>query len=187
MKGAGLQVQAGQHLQQAKATERRGKFLIHQHYTLQIWQGLIVATNHELWRHRRNCDCDDRRSTSRWYCSGSSQGRVEALPISLGSMAVTGGLIYNGVWKSSPRFGPFPKLAVAGILGYALGKASYMGTCRSKFQQLGVGPGLEPWGSGAGGRFGPWGGSGHGHRSCNHVCEECKKKVPAAPAQQQQS
>lgn len=110
-----------------------------------------------------------------------------ALPISLGSMAVTGGLIYNGVWKSSPRFGPFPKLAVAGILGYALGKASYMGTCRSKFQQLGVGPGLEPWGSGAGGRFGPWGGSGHGHRSCNHVCEECKKKVPAAPAQQQQS
>ncbi|KAG7514686.1 hypothetical protein JOB18_040099 [Solea senegalensis] len=42
-----------------------------------------------------------------------------ALPLSLGSMAVTGGLIYNGVWKQSKRLGPFPKLAVAGILGYA--------------------------------------------------------------------
>ncbi|RVE73841.1 hypothetical protein OJAV_G00035240 [Oryzias javanicus] len=40
-----------------------------------------------------------------------------ALPFSLGSMAVTGGLIYNGVWKPSKRFGPFPKLAVAGLLG----------------------------------------------------------------------
>ncbi|XP_022607221.1 OCIA domain-containing protein 2 [Seriola dumerili] len=64
-----------------------------------------------------------------------------ALPFSLGSMAVTGGLIYNGIWKSSKRFGPFPKLAVAGILGYAVGKASYVETCRSKFQELGVGDG----------------------------------------------
>ncbi|XP_029939236.1 OCIA domain-containing protein 2 [Salarias fasciatus] len=74
-----------------------------------------------------------------------------ALPLSLGSMAVTGGLIYNGVWKASKRFGPFPKLAVAGILGYAVGKASYVPTCRSKFQTLGLqeGPGFGPG-------FGPW-------------------------------
>lgn len=99
-----------------------------------------------------------------------------ALPFSLGSMAVTGGLIYNGVWKSSKRFGPFPKLAVAGLLGFAVGKASYVGTCRRKFQQVGleVGPG-----------FGPW--SGHGHRSCHHVCEECKKKAQDAPAEQVKS
>ncbi|KAM4549153.1 OCIA domain-containing protein 2 isoform 2-T2 [Odontesthes bonariensis] len=70
-----------------------------------------------------------------------------ALPLSVGSMAVTGGLIYNGVWKSSKRFGPFPKLAVAGLLGFAVGKASYVGTCRNRFQELGIkdGPGFGPW------------------------------------------
>ncbi|KAM9358474.1 OCIA domain-containing protein 2 isoform 2-T2 [Symphorus nematophorus] len=107
-----------------------------------------------------------------------------ALPLSLGSMAVTGGLIYNGIWKSSKRFGPFPKLAVAGILGYAVGKASYAGTCRSKFQALGPGEkdgkGFGPWSEG--GRFGP----GRGHR-CHHVCEECKKKAQAAPAEELKS
>ncbi|KAL6486096.1 hypothetical protein MHYP_G00054880 [Metynnis hypsauchen] len=96
-----------------------------------------------------------------------------ALPLSLGSMAVTGGLIYNGVWKQSKKFGPFPKLALAGILGYAIGKASYIGTCREKFQKLGpefskgYGPG---WGPG----FGPPGFRG-GHRHCNHECQECRK------------
>ncbi|XP_074524973.1 OCIA domain-containing protein 2 [Halichoeres trimaculatus] len=104
-----------------------------------------------------------------------------ALPLSVGSMAVTGGLIYKGVWKSSKSLGPFPKLAVAGILGYAVGKASYMGTCRSKFQDLGIknGPGFGPWSEG--GRGGPWK-FGPGHRSCHHVCEECKKKSEAEPA-----
>nr|XP_020458989.1 OCIA domain-containing protein 2 isoform X2 [Monopterus albus] len=99
-----------------------------------------------------------------------------ALPLSLGSMAVTGGLIYKGIWSSSKRFGPFPKLAVAGILGYALGKASYVGTCQNKFQKLGVsvGPG-----------FGPW--PGPGRRSCNHVCEECKKTAHTAPAEEMKS
>nr|XP_054590834.1 OCIA domain-containing protein 2 [Nothobranchius furzeri] len=104
-----------------------------------------------------------------------------ALPLSIGSMAVTGGLIFNGVWKKSIRFGYFPKLAVAGLLGFAVGKASYFGTCRSKFQELGIkdGPG-----------YGPWSRTGHhgpGCRSCGHVCEECKKKAPAAPAEQTQS
>ncbi|XP_026200572.1 OCIA domain-containing protein 2 [Anabas testudineus] len=101
-----------------------------------------------------------------------------ALPFSLGSMAVTGGLIYSGIWKLSKRFGPFPKLAVAGILGYAVGKASYVGTCRNKFHELGFdnGPG-----------FGSWSGrrclESPGQRSCQHVCEECKKTAPAAAAE----
>ncbi|XP_058493541.1 OCIA domain-containing protein 2 [Solea solea] len=104
-----------------------------------------------------------------------------ALPLSLGSMAVTGGLIYNGVWKQSKRLGPFPKLAVAGILGFAVGKASYMSTCRSKFQTLGIeGPGFGPWSKG-GPKF------GHGPRKCHHVCEECKKGVPAAPTEETKS
>lgn len=107
-----------------------------------------------------------------------------ALPISVGSMAVTGGLIYNGVWKPSPRFGPFPKVIVAGLLGYAIGKASYMGTCRSKFSELGIKPGPGgPWGAGGPG-FGPWG-SRPGHRPCGHVCEECKKKEAPAAEQPQ--
>ncbi|XP_054911933.1 OCIA domain-containing protein 2-like [Poeciliopsis prolifica] len=101
-----------------------------------------------------------------------------ALPLSVGSMAVTGGLIYNGVWKSSARFGPFPKLAVAGLLGFTVGKASYVGTCRSKFQELGIkdGPGTGPWS-----RRGP---PGPGHRRCHHECDECKKKPQAVPAEQ---
>ncbi|KAL4000200.1 alpha-N-acetyl-neuraminate alpha-2,8-sialyltransferase (sialyltransferase 8F) [Sarotherodon galilaeus] len=58
-------------------------------------------------------------------------GVSRALPLSLGSMAVTGGLIYQ----------------VVGILGFAVGKASYVGTCRSKFQELGIqgGLGIGPW------------------------------------------
>ncbi|KAM9435736.1 OCIA domain-containing protein 2 [Clarias gariepinus] len=97
-----------------------------------------------------------------------------AFPLSLGSMALTGGLIYNGVWKQSKRFGPFPKLAVAGIVGYAVGKASYMPTCREKFRKLGpefdigCGPNWGPW-------FGPPFSRCCSHRKCNHVCQECKK------------
>ncbi|KAJ8397503.1 hypothetical protein AAFF_G00437790 [Aldrovandia affinis] len=101
-----------------------------------------------------------------------------ALPLSIGSLAITGGLIYNGVLLPSKRFGPFPKLAVAGILGYILGKASYMRTCRDKFQRLGFEPfrpGFRPgfWGRG----FGPE----HRTRHCHHVCKECEKnQTPAS-------
>ncbi|XP_067370567.1 LOW QUALITY PROTEIN: OCIA domain-containing protein 2 [Channa argus] len=110
-----------------------------------------------------------------------------ALPLSLGSIAVTSGLIYTGIWKSSKRLGPFPKLAVAGILGYAVGKASYVGTCQRKFQNSGLDVGLS---------FGPWSVGHHcqafnncgpGHRCCNHVCEECKKTAQAAPVEQEKS
>ncbi|KAJ8277119.1 hypothetical protein GJAV_G00071670 [Gymnothorax javanicus] len=41
-----------------------------------------------------------------------------ALPLSLTSLAVTGALLYRGVLLPNKRFGPFPKLAVAGILGF---------------------------------------------------------------------
>ncbi|KAI7800267.1 OCIA domain-containing protein 2 [Triplophysa rosa] len=112
-----------------------------------------------------------------------------ALPLSVASMTVTGGLMYSGVWKKSKRFGYFPKLILAGIVGYAVGKASYIPTYREKFKKLGpefnkgFGPGFGPPGFGAGG-FGP------GHRHCIHVCEKCKQQgaedattAPDAPTQ----
>ncbi|XP_036189459.1 OCIA domain-containing protein 2 isoform X2 [Myotis myotis] len=70
-----------------------------------------------------------------------------ALPFSLGSMLVTQGLVHH----------------VAGILGYGLGKASYIGVCQSKFHSL------DDQLRGAG--FGP----GH-NRHCLLTCEECKIK-----------
>ncbi|XP_073712071.1 OCIA domain-containing protein 2 isoform X1 [Misgurnus anguillicaudatus] len=93
-----------------------------------------------------------------------------ALPLSVGSMTVTGGLIYSGVWNKSKRFGYFPKLILAGILGYAVGKASYIPTYREKFTKLDP-EFKKAFGSG----FGPPG-FGPGHKHCHHVCEKCKKE-----------
>ncbi|XP_059354784.1 OCIA domain-containing protein 2-like isoform X2 [Carassius carassius] len=85
-----------------------------------------------------------------------------ALPLSAGSMAVTGGLIYS----------------VAGIVGYAIGKASYVGTCREKFNNK-LGPefarGFSPPGFRAGG-------SKPGHKHCIHVCEKCKQEEAQSTA-----
>lgn len=59
--------------------------------------------------------------------------------------------------------------SAAGVLGYAVGKASYVPTCRNKFQRLG--PVLSPESEGFGFGPGPFGGccfgergSGPGHR-----------------------
>ncbi|NXQ48666.1 OCAD1 protein, partial [Catharus fuscescens] len=77
-------------------------------------------------RIRKEC-----KQESFWY---------RALPLSLGSMLVTQGLISKGIFSASPRFGPYPKMAIAGILGYAIGKMSYMGECQKKFQKAGIAP-----------------------------------------------
>ncbi|XP_041912889.1 OCIA domain-containing protein 2 [Alosa sapidissima] len=119
----------------------------------------------QIWR-----EC---QSESFWY---------RALPLSVTSMAVTGALIYQGIWKASKRFGPFPKLALAGVLGFAVGKASYARTCRKKFERLGPytgPPGVGPWSRRP--DFAP------GHRHCHHMCEECKRQEaqPTATAQAQ--
>ncbi|XP_056346304.1 OCIA domain-containing protein 2 isoform X2 [Oenanthe melanoleuca] len=66
-----------------------------------------------------------------------------ALPLTLGSMLVTQGLISK----------------VAGFLGYAIGKMSYMGECQKKFQKIGIAP------------VGP-----QQKRKCHHTCKECKAK-----------
>ncbi|NXM90160.1 OCAD1 protein, partial [Oenanthe oenanthe] len=63
-----------------------------------------------------------------------------ALPLTLGSMLVTQGLISKGIFSASPKFGPYPKMAIAGFLGYAIGKMSYMGECQKKFQKIGIAP-----------------------------------------------
>ncbi|XP_054488925.2 OCIA domain-containing protein 2-like [Agelaius tricolor] len=91
------------------------------------------------------------RQESFWY---------RALPLSLGSMLVTQGLISKGIFSASPRFGPFPKMAIAGVLGFAIGKMSYMGECQKKFQKMGIAP------------IGP-----QQKRKCHHTCKECKAKL----------
>ncbi|NWQ86062.1 OCAD2 protein, partial [Burhinus bistriatus] len=63
-----------------------------------------------------------------------------ALPLSLGSMLVTQGLVSKGIFSASPRFGALPKMAIAGILGFAIGKMSYIGECQKKFQKIGIVP-----------------------------------------------
>uniref|UniRef100_A0A8C4WMV1 OCIA domain containing 2 n=1 Tax=Gopherus evgoodei TaxID=1825980 RepID=A0A8C4WMV1_9SAUR len=51
----------------------------------------------EVERISREC-----RNESFWY---------RGLPLSLGSMLITQGLIYNGFLSSNPRFGSLPKMA----------------------------------------------------------------------------
>ncbi|XP_005998626.1 OCIA domain-containing protein 2 [Latimeria chalumnae] len=86
-----------------------------------------------------------------------------ALPLSITSMAVTQGLVYQGVLSRSQRFGSLPKVVVAGILGFVIGKISYFGVCRKKFHDMGI----QPFGPGIGQGF---------QRGCPHVCAECRSK-----------
>ncbi|XP_003258487.1 OCIA domain-containing protein 2 isoform X1 [Nomascus leucogenys] len=86
-----------------------------------------------------------------------------ALPFSLVSMLVTQGLVYQGYLAANPRFGSLPKVALAGLLGFGLGKVSYIGVCQSKFHFF------EDQLRGAG--FGP-----QHNRHCLLTCEECKIK-----------
>ncbi|XP_009865900.1 PREDICTED: OCIA domain-containing protein 2 [Apaloderma vittatum] len=100
----------------------------------------------EIARIRHEC-----KEESFWY---------RALPLSLGSMLVTQGLVSKGIFSANPRFGALPKMAIAGVLGFAVGKLSYMGECQKKFQKIGVVPC----------------GSQH-KRHCHHTCKECKAKL----------
>ncbi|XP_053122726.1 OCIA domain-containing protein 2 isoform X2 [Hemicordylus capensis] len=89
------------------------------------------ANIEEIATIRRQC-----REESFWY---------RALPLSLGSMLVTQGLVANGFLKPNPRLGSLPKIALAGILGYALGTMSYIRTCQKKFENIGIHPFGPGW------------------------------------------
>ncbi|XP_009883322.1 PREDICTED: OCIA domain-containing protein 2 [Charadrius vociferus] len=113
----------------------------------------------EIARIRKEC-----KEESFWY---------RALPLSLGSMLVTQGLISKGIFSASPRFGALPKIAIAGVLGFAMGKVSYIGECQKKFQKIGIVPPCP-----------------QKKRRCHHTCKECEAKsgsnekqgsVPSAP------
>ncbi|KAF7248373.1 OCIA domain-containing protein 2 [Varanus komodoensis] len=122
---------------QASSTEQKSQSLMH--------CPISNLNNEEIVKLRQQC-----KEESFWY---------RALPLSLGSMLVTQGLLANGVFKPHPKFGSLPKLAVAGVLGYAVGTMSYIGTCQKKFTNAGFqmfGPGQK--------------------RSCPHICKECKAK-----------
>lgn len=86
-----------------------------------------------------------------------------ALPFSLISMLVTQGLVHQGYLAANPRFGSLPKVALAGLLGFGLGKASYIRVCQSKFHSF------EDQLRGAG--FGP-----EHNRHCLLTCEDCKTR-----------
>ncbi|XP_040980407.1 OCIA domain-containing protein 2 [Aquila chrysaetos chrysaetos] len=69
----------------------------------------------EIAKIREEC-----KKESFWY---------RALPLSLGSMLVTQGLASKGIFSASPRFGALPKMAIAEVLSFAIGKMSYIGEC----------------------------------------------------------
>ncbi|XP_067387291.1 OCIA domain-containing protein 2-like [Emydura macquarii macquarii] len=102
----------------------------------------------------------DRKETERIYqeCRNESFW-YRGLPLSLGSMLIAQGLIYNGVLSSNPRFGSLPKIALAGVFGFGIGTMSYIRICQSKFQSIGVQP------------FDP-----ENKRHCHHTCKECEVK-----------
>ncbi|CAJ0965020.1 unnamed protein product [Ranitomeya imitator] len=79
-----------------------------------------------------------------------------ALPLSLTSMLATQVLIHQGYLSTNKRFGSLPKLALAGFLGFTIGKISYFGTCQKKFEKLGVQNPFEAgFTPGIAGPFGP--------------------------------
>ncbi|KAM4053828.1 OCIA domain-containing protein 1 [Anomaloglossus baeobatrachus] len=80
------------------------------------------TTTEEEKRVLRACN-----SESFWYRS---------VPFSVISMLATQTLIHRGILTTSTRFGPFPKVAFAGVLGYIAGKVSYIKQCREKFLKL---------------------------------------------------
>ncbi|XP_068797045.1 OCIA domain-containing protein 2-like [Struthio camelus] len=104
-----------------------------------------ISQTPEIAKIREEC-----KKESFWY---------RALPLSLGSMLVTQGLVSKGIFSASPRFGSLPKVAIAGVLGFAVGKMSYVGECQKKFQKAGIVP------------FGP-----SKKRHCHHTCKECEAK-----------
>ncbi|XP_053311066.1 OCIA domain-containing protein 2 [Spea bombifrons] len=111
-----------------------------------------------------------------------------ALPLSLGSMLVTQGLLYKGYLTPNKKFGALPKVALAGVLGFIIGKISYARVCQKKFEKSGMGgvydAGFFP-AFGAG--FGPGVGKHHHHhKKCHHTCEECKAKSDKSPDQNPQ-
>ncbi|XP_043214622.1 OCIA domain-containing protein 1-like [Amphibalanus amphitrite] len=68
-------------------------------------------------------------------CNSESFYR-RSVPISSAMMAGTLYMIRSGRWQPGRRFGVVPKVAVAGIVGYFIGKISYMETCKEKLMRL---------------------------------------------------
>ncbi|KAM5194730.1 OCIA domain-containing protein 1 [Mantella aurantiaca] len=67
------------------------------------------------------------RSESFWF---------SALPMSSIAMLSTGAMIKKGILTASGPFGPFPKIAFAGFMGFMFGKIAYANRCREKFMKL---------------------------------------------------
>lgn len=59
-----------------------------------------------------------------------------SLPLSTVLSIGTYYAVKNGFMKPNPNYGAIPKMAVAGIVGYFLGKFSYQSKCAEKLMQL---------------------------------------------------
>ncbi|XP_009481737.2 OCIA domain-containing protein 2 [Pelecanus crispus] len=88
----------------------------------------ISQTHNAAEITRIHAEC---KKESFWY---------RVLPLSLGSMLVTQELVSKGIFSARPKFGALPKMAIAGVLSFAIGKMSYIGECQKKFQKIGIVP-----------------------------------------------
>ncbi|XP_071820485.1 uncharacterized protein [Apostichopus japonicus] len=80
------------------------------------------SPNEQETRVLRDC-----QSESFWF---------RALPFGLLAGTGTFMLVQRGILTTKTRFGPLPKVLVAGFFGYLLGKVSYISTCKQKFLKL---------------------------------------------------
>ena len=54
------------------------------------------------------------------------------LPLSMGAMAGAAWMVKSGKWAAHPKFGPVPKVALAGSIAYFIGKMSYIPVMQQK-------------------------------------------------------
>ncbi|XP_030626947.1 OCIA domain-containing protein 1 [Chanos chanos] len=94
----------------------------HPHGTMQGPVGPGYIPTEDEKRVFRECNQE-----SFWYRS---------LPLSAVAVTVTQVLVSRGVIAPSPRFGSWPKVIIAGMIGYMGGKISYMKICQEKFKNL---------------------------------------------------
>ncbi|XP_037075627.1 OCIA domain-containing protein 1-like isoform X2 [Pollicipes pollicipes] len=59
-----------------------------------------------------------------------------SVPVSCLMMAGTLYMIRSGRWRPSKTLGPAPKVAAAGVVGYFIGKISYLEVCKEKLMAL---------------------------------------------------
>ncbi|XP_059179173.1 OCIA domain-containing protein 1-like isoform X1 [Physella acuta] len=55
-----------------------------------------------------------------------------ALPASVGAMSAAFMMVKSGRWAAHPKYGPIPKVIIAGFVGHFIGKVMYLPVCQQK-------------------------------------------------------